>query len=318
MLPLVIVNPASANGATGRNWARTAADLRAGFGAFQVEFTKTRGDAREMAREEAKNGRAFIIACGGDGTISETANGILESGADAELGVLPSGTGGDFRRTLKIPTRTSDAARALRDGVARRIDVGRIEYVNFAGERETRFFVNVASFGLAGTVIENAKAENGEIFLPLISTLAHSLGGKFAYAVAAAQAAVQMKRPMVRVSIDDRETTNLTVTNLCIANARYFGGGMKIAPRAKIDDGKFDVVVIGDLSAREIFTHGYKLYLGTHLSMHQVRHTQAARLTAEPFNKREIIKLEADGELPGQLPATFEILPKSLRVRARC
>ncbi|HEX9917563.1 MAG TPA: acylglycerol kinase family protein, partial [Pyrinomonadaceae bacterium] len=97
-LPLVIVNPASAGGATGRAWPRLASDLRAHFGAFNCTFTERAGDAAVIARREARAGRNLIIACGGDGTISEVANGILESGADAELGMLPSGTGGDFRR----------------------------------------------------------------------------------------------------------------------------------------------------------------------------------------------------------------------------
>lgn len=314
MLPLVIVNPSSANGATGRNWARTASDLREHFGAFQVVFTKAHGDGREIAKREALNGRSFLIACGGDGTLSEVANGILEAGTNTELGVLPSGTGGDFRRTLEMPTRVAEAAKILREGQTKRIDVGRVEYLNHEGANETRYFLNVASFGLAGAVIENLKNDSS-VSVPFISSITRALGGKVAYAAAAAQAAMTMKRPMVRLCVDDKAATNLTVTNLCIANARFFGGGMKIAPDALLDDGKFDVVSIGDLSALEIFTNGYKLYLGKHLSMQQVAHIRAARIVAQPFNESEIIKLEADGELIGHLPATFEILPKALRVR---
>ncbi|GAC1446317.1 MAG: diacylglycerol kinase family lipid kinase [Pyrinomonadaceae bacterium] len=314
MLPLIIVNPSSANGATGKNWARTASDVREHFGAFQVAFTKAHGDGRDIAFREAKDGRSFVIACGGDGTISEVANGILEAEADAELGILPSGTGGDFRRTLEMPTRISDAAKTLREGRTKRIDVGRVEYLNHEGANATRYFLNVASFGLAGAVIETLKNDSS-VPVPFISSIARALGGKVAYAAAAAQSAVTMKRPMVRLYVDDKEATNLTVTNLCIANARFFGGGMKVAPDALLDDGKLDVVSIGDLSALEIFTNGYKLYLGTHLSMQQVKHTHATRITAHPFNEHEIIKLESDGEIIGCLPATFEILPKALRVR---
>src|SRR5215212_10001788 len=102
-LPLVIVNPKSASGSTENRWAQIASDLRAHFGAFQVAFTKKQGDGILLAKRGAERGRKFIIACGGDGTINEVANGILESGADIELGVLPSGTGGDFRRTLGMP-----------------------------------------------------------------------------------------------------------------------------------------------------------------------------------------------------------------------
>src|ERR1041384_751122 len=123
-LPLVIINPTSASGATGAQWPRLASVLRAHFGAFACAFTESAGDGRRIAAREAQAGRRFIIACGGDGTISEVANGILESGADAELGVLPRGTGGDFRRSLEMPTRAADAAGAVRRG-ARAVLFGR-------------------------------------------------------------------------------------------------------------------------------------------------------------------------------------------------
>src|SRR5437762_4347724 len=144
-LPLIIVNPASANGATRENWPKMASDLRTHFGAFSVAFTESVGDGRRLAAEAAKHGTKLIIACGGDGTISEVANGIIDSKQEAELGVLPSGTGGDFRRSLKLSTKVAAAARALRDSRARLIDVGRVTFVTERGEREIRHFVNVAS-----------------------------------------------------------------------------------------------------------------------------------------------------------------------------
>src|SRR6266516_8101203 len=121
-LPLVIVNPASADGATREKWPKIASDLRTHFGAFTVSFTEAVGHARVLAANAAKQGTKLIIACGGDGTISEVANGIIESNQEAELGVLPGGTGSDFRRTLRMPTNTAAAARALRDGHTRVID----------------------------------------------------------------------------------------------------------------------------------------------------------------------------------------------------
>src|SRR6267378_8056827 len=115
-LPLVIVNPASADGATDEDWPKIASDLRTHFGPFSVAFTEAIGDGRRLAAEAANQGTKLIIACGGDGTISEVANGILESNAETELGILPGGTGSDFRRTLGIPARARNAARILREG----------------------------------------------------------------------------------------------------------------------------------------------------------------------------------------------------------
>src|SRR5919202_2634084 len=112
LLPLIIVNPASASGATGRAWPGVASAVRRHFGPFEVALTKRSGEAVEIAEREARSGRRLVIACGGDGTINEVANGILRAESEAELGVLPSGTGGDFQRTLDIPRHPADAARA--------------------------------------------------------------------------------------------------------------------------------------------------------------------------------------------------------------
>lgn len=313
-LPLVIVNPASAGGSTGEAWPATASDLRRNFGPFACAHTTRKGEAVEIAEREAREGRRLIIACGGDGTISEVVNGILRAGADAELGLLPSGTGGDFRRTLRIPTRAADAATLLREGRARRIDAGRVRFINNEGMEETRFFVNVASFGMGGEVIRRVKERS---VLPRGS--ARLLGGKLSFAVAALHASATFVKPSARVSIDDGEDVQLVVANFCVANAQYFGGGMRIAPNAKLSDALFDVVSIGDLSAASILANAYRVYLGTHLGMREVRHAHARRVVARPVETGgsvdEEIKLEVDGELVGRLPASFEMLPGALRVR---
>jgi diacylglycerol kinase (ATP) len=307
--PLVIVNPASAAGATGRAWPSLAGELRTHFGAFAVAFTGRGGEAAEIAEREARGGRRFVIACGGDGTISEVANGILRSDAGAELGVLPSGTGGDFRRTLGTPARAADAARRLREGKTGVMDAGRVTFRNARGDEESRFFVNVASFGMGGEVIRRVKSREG-----LPAGAARLLGGKLSFAAAALRSALTFEKPSVRVSLDGGAESQLTVANFCVANARYFGGGMKIAPNAKLDDGLFDVIAVGDVSAAKVLTNSYRLYLGTHLGMGEVNHARARRVSARPASDGEV-KLEVDGELVGRLPAEFEVLPGALRVR---
>lgn len=307
-LPLIIVNPASANGATGEAWPGIAGDVRRHFGPFNCAFTEASGDAVHIARREAEAGRQFIIACGGDGTISEVANGILLSGADAEFGLLPSGTGGDLRRTLGIPARPRDAALALREGRARRMDVGRVTFSGKA-ESETKFFLNVASFGMGGEVIkqvkDNALLKQGG---------GRALGGKVSFAVAALGAALDFENPTVAVRLDGQPEFQLTVTNFCVANARYFGGGMKIAPEANLADGLLDVVAIGDMDRLRVLSNAYRVYLGAHLGLRDVHHARARSVTARAVSSRDV-ELEIDGELAGALPATFEILPRALRIR---
>ncbi|HKY28000.1 MAG TPA: diacylglycerol kinase family protein [Pyrinomonadaceae bacterium] len=311
-LPLVIINPESASGTTTTAWPGIASDLRTHFGPFKSVFTEATGHGIELAAEAARQGVKLIIACGGDGTVSEVANGILASGQDAELGIIPSGTGGDFRRTLEMPTRTRDAAHALRNGRTRRIDVGRVTFTTNTGEQDSRYFVGVASFGMSAEVIKRVKAGSTD-WLPVKGP--SWLSGRLSFGASMIQTAMQANASRVVIQLDDEPERRLTVANLCIANARYFGGGMKIAPEAKLTDGKFDVVSIGDLGALRIVTNAPRLYLGSHLRMQDVGHKLAKKVLVRPDTKTDEILLEVDGELPGRLPATFQIVPQALRVR---
>lgn len=311
-LPIVIINPESGGGATRAAWPKIASDLATHFGAFVPVFTGGAGQGIELAADAARKGAKLIVACGGDGTISEVANGILAAGTGAELGILPSGTGGDFRRTIGIPARSSDAAKILRDGRTRQIDVGKVTFRSEDGEHESRYFVGGASFGMSAEVIGRVK-KGGPDWLPAKGP--KWLSGRLSFGWAMAQTAVKTGATQVIVQLDDDPERHLTVANLCIANARYFGGGMKIAPDAKLADGKFDVVSIGDLSAARILANAPRIYLGSHLGMSEVGHALATKILARPLNEEELIQIEVDGELLGSLPATFQIIPKALRVR---
>ena len=309
-LPLVVVNPKSAAGSTELRWARIASDLAKHFGAFHVEFTERGGHATELAKTAALNGQKFIIACGGDGTINEVANGILESGADVELGILPSGTGGDFRRSLEISATVREAAKDLREGATKTIDVGKVSFINHQNEETSRYFLNVSSFGLSASINERVKAQNALQWLPN-----DALRGKAKFALSTLQEVLDINFTSVRVRIDEREERLLNTINFCVANARFFGGGMKIAPEAKLNDGFFDVVNIGDIKTAKILLNAYRLYSGSHLDLEEVKQTKAKRIKVRPANERQEVFLETDGELPGKLPAVYEIIPQALKVR---
>jgi diacylglycerol kinase (ATP) len=309
-LPLVIVNPKSAGGSTREKWSQTASDLRAHFGPFSVAFTKSQGDGIDLAEAGARSGRRFIIACGGDGTINEVANGILRSGEDVELGVLPSGTGGDFRRTLGMPITDRDAAAALRDGETKTMDVGKVTFLDLHGKSVERYFVNVSSIGLAASIIKRVKLTGVFDWLPV-----GSIRGRANFAASTLREIFEMEPFLVRVKIDDRDEENLQTLNFCIANARYFGGGMMIAPEARINDGLLDVVNIGDMKTAKILLNAHTLYRGTHTALDEVKSTVARRIHVAPLDASQQILLETDGELPGKLPATYEIVPGALRVR---
>jgi diacylglycerol kinase (ATP) len=312
MLPVVIINPESAGGATRDFWPKIASDLSSQFGAFKPIFTERAGHAKDLAADAARNNIKLIIACGGDGTISEVANGIMSSGKSAELGILPSGTGGDLIKTLGISARPRQAARTLREGRTRVIDIGRVTFINDHDAQEVRYFVGVASFGMSADVIERVKAE-GNDWLPV--KVPRWLSGRVAYGTSMLKTAFQSTATRAIVQLDSSHETHLSVTNLCVANARYFGGGMKIAPDAKLTDGQFDVITIGDLGPFKILRNSPRLYLGAHLSMDEVSHCLAKKVSVRPAEKNAEVGLEVDGELCGRLPAIFQILPQALRVR---
>jgi YegS/Rv2252/BmrU family lipid kinase len=310
-LPLIIVNPRSASGSTRERWSLTASEVRSHFGPFSVAFTKAQGDGITLAERAARSGRRFIIACGGDGTINEVANGIIRSGADVELGVLPSGTGGDFRRALGFPLSNREAAVALRDGKTETMDVGKVTFLSNEGNTESRYFLNIASVGLAASVIKRVKAAKVFDWVPL-----DGVRGKANFAVSALQEVMDIEPVAVNVTVDGGQPTSLQTICLCIANSRYFGGGMMIAPEAKVNDGYLDLVNVGDMTTAKILLNSLSLYRGTHLSLEEVQSKLIRSIEIAPAIPDEIVLIETDGELPGRLPAKFEIVPKALRIRA--
>src|SRR5207244_352884 len=258
-------------------------DLRTHFGACSVAFTESIGDGRTLAAQAAKQGTQLIIACGGDGTISEVANGIIDSRQETELGVLPSGTGGDFRRSLKLSTNVATAARTLRDGRTHLIDVGRVNFVNDGGAREIRHFVNVASFGMSTAVLERQRSDDAPKWLASLGP--GRLSSKLSYAAATVQTTLQSSPSEVYVQLDEAAERRLRIVELAVANARYYGGAMKIAPDAKLDDGWCDVVTIGEAVACRIWADSPRLYLGAHLRMDEVSHALAKQVIARPAKK---------------------------------
>jgi YegS/Rv2252/BmrU family lipid kinase len=309
-LPILIVNPNSAGGATGRMWSSIAADFRAHFGPFVTAFTQSSGDGVHLARDAARAGHRFIIACGGDGTINEVVNGIMESGADVELGVLPSGTGGDFRRFIGMSNETRDAAKQLRTGNTKPIDIGRVEYIDKSGEKASRFFINISSFGIGASVATRVANSDFLKWLPLSG----AARGRARFAVSTLEEALNLQTFDVKMSIDGGPPQLLRTIALCVCNSSHFGGGMNIAPDARNDDGLLDIVGIGDIGLRRIIGAAPRLYGSGILKVEGVTSGRATRLHAESADGKTV-PLETDGEVVGSLPATYEILPGRLKIR---
>lgn len=302
--PAIVANPRSGGGLSERAWARLAGAIADGLGAFDVLWTKAPGHGRELAEGAARAGRSLVVALGGDGTINEVANGLLDAKTGAALGVLPRGTGGDLRRTLDLPANLFAAARRLRDGRVSAIDVGRATYATPAGGSEIRAFVNVSSFGLSSDVAARANASSKR------------LGAKASFLAATARGLLGFDPIDVEIAIDDAPAARQRLLLGAVGNARYFGGGMKICPDAALDDGRLDAVLVAAMSALAVATNLPRLFAGTHLSLKEVSAARARRVRVAPVDADRAIPLELDGETPGRLPVNYEIEPGALRLRA--
>jgi YegS/Rv2252/BmrU family lipid kinase len=304
---VAVVNPQSQQGNLGRRWPEVARTLRRELGGFEELRTEAPGDATRLTRQAIESGAEQILAVGGDGTINEVVNGFFTgerpTGERTALGVVPFGTGGDFRRVIHLPREPAEVARVLANGKLRRIDVGLLDFTTAGGQPARRAFLNIASFGMSGLVDE------------YVNQSSKRLGGKLSFLVATVRAGMSYANQRVRLSFDDEPASavDLTINVVAVANGQYFGGGMHIAPRAELDDGQFDVIAVGDLGMADLLRHGRRLYAGTHLGLDKVSHRRARVVRAEPLGS-EPVRLDVDGETPGILPATFRILPRCLHL----
>lgn len=297
---LLILNPRSRNGATGRRADQLVRRLRDGLGPLEVERTRGPRDAERIAREAVRAGWERLIVAGGDGTLSEVATGLLAAGLGgyATIGALPLGTGGDFLRTLGVPRDLERAIAWLREGKPRPIDAGRASFVDASGRAATAHFVNVASFGVSGRVVE------------LVQRSPRLLGGRVAFLAGSVRAIARHRSEAVSLAVDGELVHDGPLVLAAAANGRFFGAGMQIAPDARTDDGLFDVVAVCGLGRAQLLRRLPRLYAGTHLSDPAVRVRRGRVVEARPLGAP--VPLELDGEPLGRLPARLEMLPAAL------
>lgn len=257
----------------------------------EVRMTARKGDAVRFARTALRRGCEMIVAAGGDGTLNEVVNGIGDN-SRIRLGLIPLGTGNDFARTLGLPTDPDEAIALLAAGHTRPIDLVRVT------SDRVRYFVNVSAGGFSGLVDEKLTPEMKKTWGPL------------AYLRCAVAALPQLRAYRTRVSLGNRKRLTLSLYNVVIANGRYVGGGTLIAPKASIDDGLLDIILIQERSAAELTLLAAQVALGNHLSSGAIVFRRAAKVTV---NSRPGMWFNVDGELVSNQPAEFEVLPRALQ-----
>ncbi len=307
----VILNPGARKGGDEKVLERLE-PLLAGW---EVRRTERAGHARELARAAAGEGFDTVIAAGGDGTVNEVLNGLAEAVMAGEgapcLGILPLGTGNDLVRLLGVPADPEEAVAALRRGVRRRLDVAEMR----AGG-ESRFFLNVAAGGFSGEVDRALTPEIKRSWGPL------------AYLRAATEALRQLDAYRVRLRFDGEETVEISALNVVVANGRFAGGGLPVAPRAHPADGLLEVVVIPEMPIPAMVALAPRVLAGRHLDVAEEQERDREASGEEPetprllYRRCRTVDLESDppmpwntdGELVGECSPSFRVVPGALGV----
>lgn len=312
MKTLAVINPRSGGGKTGRDVQEIARRLADVAGPLTVAITSGPMDASRLTTNALVEGYERIVAVGGDGTINEVVNGFFHEGEaispNAEFALLNLGTGGDFRKTFGIAAGMDASLERIANGRVRDVDVGRLTFVTADGKTGSRYFANIASFGLSGDVVDRVNR----------SVLMKRLTGRFVYTWASLSGVMRYKAKPVRLKVDNVFDEVITISTCAVCNGQYFGGGMRIAPDASPDDGMLDVVVLGDAPLRESMKSMNDIYTGAHIGNPNVRVFRGRSIIATPVEATAgaPVLIEADGEAPGKLPAMFEVLPKAIKFRA--
>jgi YegS/Rv2252/BmrU family lipid kinase len=295
-----LVNPASANGSTGRRWPELARRAAASGLDGEALLSERPGHLAELAAAAAAGGATEIIVVGGDGSVHEVVDGLARAEAceHVELAMIPFGTGRDFARSLRIPRGVDDALAVAQDGRVRTVDLGRATYTTPSGEA-VAYFANFAGAGISGAIADRANRTT------------KALGGRLSFIWATLAVFSRWQPTEMTIEIDGDRRDVLLLEALAM-NGDYTAGGMWVAPEASLADGTFDVVLIGDFSKAEFTTTFPKIYRGTHVSHAKVEIVRARELRVDAPSPLPIV---LDGEQPGTTPVRFEVVPGALRVR---
>ena len=296
---LAIVNPRAGNGSEAV-LSRLIEALRTQGIIPEVARTAAAGDATRIAREAVESGRRFIVAVGGDGTVHEVVNGMVDAeqgsirGDDPVLGVVSAGSGCDLVRTFGLDRSPEVIARHLAGPATTRIDLGRVRLTGTDGRARTCVFANIAEVGFGGAVARTARRLPARL-------------GERRYRLGIIAAWGRFRRVGMTI-VHDGGTYEEQLCNVVVANGQFFGGGLKVAPRSLPDDGRLDIQAWGG-TVTDVLRAGRQLRDGSHLQRTDVRSWQSVRVRVEADRQ---VAVEADGELLGTAPASFDTLHRVL------
>jgi len=297
----LIVNPAAGAGKTAKKWPQIMRLLKSTGLRFEHDLTEAPGYAIELAKEAVKKGYELVVCVGGDGTINEVVNGLYDAGSigNVTLGIISTGTGSDYIRTIGISRHFEEACHCLINPRKLVVDLGMVEYTS-SGITAQRLFVNFAGLGFDAEVV---KATTSKF---------KALGSVPAYLLGLLTTLLSYRNKVVSIKLDGKaEDRKICVIMMC--NGKYGGGSMLVAPQADPTDGWLDVLIIDDLSKPDLIWSLPRVYRGTHLTHPNVTTVRAREIE---ISSPKQMSLQADGELMGEVPASFRVLPSILIVLA--
>ncbi len=296
MKTLFIVNPAAGHGRGLRRWQAVEAQARRACPDLQVRLTEKLGDGAAQARQALADGFEALIAVGGDGTLGEVVDGWLSAPSRplaGAVGTWPVGSGCDLARHIGMKQSAASLLRILSGPVRRNLDAGLVTYRDPQGKAARRYFLNVAAFGLAGDVALRVAARGKR------------WGGTLTYLVESLAALTQAEAKPMDLIIDGVAQPRTRYHMVVLANTSTFGGGMRVAPKADAEDGRLDLLTVGDLSRGRLFQRFPSIYTGGHLGKPGIGWQLARKVEAD---SPVTVTLNIDGEAIGTLPAVFETL----------
>lgn len=305
----IIANPSAGRGRLGRNRAKIEGKLRSVFPDCDIVYTSKRGDGRELGRLAAGAGSQMVVAAGGNGTANEVADGLLGLGLSAEqlphFGLLPIGVGVDLARSLDLPRSLDRVLERLADpSRTRTIDAGVLEFADGNGTADRRHFVNIASAGISAAVAHSVNGADTGGMLP----------GSAVFFLKSVRALWRYRFRTCSLWVDGELVYDEPAALIAVANGRFFGGGMAIAPDAVMDDGMLDVVAVRGSTKMYLLDNMNKIYSGAHRNLPIVKIMRGRSIRIEASGGVPL-PIEIDGETPGHGSLQVDVVPKALRIR---
>jgi YegS/Rv2252/BmrU family lipid kinase len=300
----VIINPMAANGKSLAKWNKYKALLTETIGDYDYVITTQSKEATALTQKALESGYEWIIVFGGDGTVNEVINGFFIQGRPinnhASFSVIMTGTGCDFRRSSGSSKNIAKAIKEIQSHKAQKMDVMKLT----DGRGDVIYSNNITSLGLGA---QTAMTVNSSRLIRMIK----KVSGSLAFFIAAFRSLLNFRNKKVLISVND-EIDRVVIKELVLANGSYYGGGMKIAPRASLFSGKMEVVILRNMNLFEFILNNRKFYKGTHIKLKKVENFSTKSLTIE---SSESISIQVDGELWGKLPLTVELLPAMINFK---